>query len=134
VQVVKGVRGKEVSSIISRTTTSSITISISNITNISTRTTMSIKGNPISIIRDDSHYLDYSFYLYRDGITIGVWCKEDSGTQYFYYNTPIDFNQSNQRESSELEFLVLVGRTSEEMFELGMRANPGITMEVGKGL
>ena len=99
-QVVKGVRGKEVSSIISRTTTSSITISISNITNISTRTTMSIKGNP----------------------------------QYFYYNTPIDFNQSNQRESSELEFLVLVGRTAEEMFELGMRANPGITMEVGKGL
>ena len=33
-----------------------------------------------------------------------------------------------------LTSIVLVGRTAEEMFELGMRANPGITMEVGKSL
>ena len=85
------------------------------------------------IIRDDSHYLDYSFYLNRYGTTIGVW-YDGSHLQYHHYNITIDFNRPGRRESSELEFLVLVGRTSEEMFELGMRANPGITMEVGKSL
>ena len=85
------------------------------------------------IIRDNSHYLDYSFYLNRYGTTIGVW-YDGSHLQYHHYNITIDLNRPGRRESSELEFLVLVGRTAEEMFELGMRANPGITMEVGKGL
>ena len=85
-------------------------------------------------IRDDSPLL-YSYYLTRNGTTIGVW-SDGSHLQYHHYNnnTPIDFLLSYRRESSELEFLILVGHTAEEMFELGMRAKIGIIMEVGKSL
>ena len=80
-------------------------------------------------IRDDSPLL-YSFYLNRNGTTIGVWSR--GKIQYHHYYIAIDFNHPNRRESSELEFLILVGYTAEEMFELGMRAEVGNTMEVGK--
>lgn len=56
------------------------------------------------IIREDSHYLNYSFYLNRNGTTIGVW-YDGSHLQYHHYNnnTPIDFLLSYRRESFELD-------------------------------
>lgn len=87
------------------------------------------------IIKEDTKTLHFSFYLIgKDERAVGVWMRRNEGGGIFYYrygdNFCLDETRKGISQSSELDFLLCIGYTANEMYQKGLKEKKSLICEV----